>query len=40
MMIDASRDGQERSHAWVKDLKDNDRVNGLYLARDKKVGQT
>lgn len=39
-MIDASRDGQERSHAWVKDLKDNDRIKGLYLAREKKVGQT
>jgi 3'-5' exoribonuclease len=39
-MIDASKDGLETSHAWIRELKDNDRVRGLYLAREKKVGQT
>jgi len=40
-MIDASREGQDAtSHAWIKQLKDNDRVHGLYLAKEKKVGQT
>ncbi len=39
-MIDDSKDPKDTSHAWVRELKDNDRVNGLYLAREKKVGQT
>ena len=40
MMTDASKAGQAVSHVWIRELKDNDRVNGLYLAKEKKVGQT
>ena len=39
-MINASDAGQAASHAWIRELKDNDRVHGLYLAKEKKVGQT
>jgi 3'-5' exoribonuclease len=39
-MIDASRNGQDANHAWIKGLKEDERVRGLYLAREKKVGQT
>jgi len=39
-MIDALVEGQAGSHAWIKELKDNDRVHGHYLAKEKKVGQT
>ncbi|MFC1868870.1 3'-5' exoribonuclease YhaM family protein [Thermodesulfobacteriota bacterium] len=28
------------SHVWVKDIKENDRVHGHYLAKVKKLGQT
>jgi 3'-5' exoribonuclease len=39
-MIDASKDVQVANHAWIKGLKEDERVRGLYLARGKKVGQT
>jgi len=39
-MIDALKAGQDISHAWIRDLKEDDRVHGLYLAKEKKMGQT
>jgi 3'-5' exoribonuclease len=39
-MIDAESAGQCASHAWIKELKADNRVQGLYLAREKKMGQT
>lgn len=39
-MTDVSKDGKEASHTWVKDIKDDERVNGLYIAREKRIGQT
>jgi 3'-5' exoribonuclease len=39
-MIDASKGGLETSHAWIRELKSEERVRGLYLAKEKKVGQT
>ena len=27
-------------HVWIEDIKANDRIHGMYLARDKKVGYT
>jgi 3'-5' exoribonuclease len=40
LMTDADRAAQCPSHAWVKELKEDSRVQGLYLAKDKKIGQT
>jgi len=39
-MTDAERAGQCPSHVWIKELKADARVQGLYLAREKKIGQT
>ncbi len=29
-----------QSHLWVKDIKEDDHVSGLYLAKAKRVGLT
>jgi 3'-5' exoribonuclease len=39
-MTDAESAGQCPSHAWIKELKADIRVQGLYLAKEKKIGQT
>jgi len=39
-MIDVSKDGKDASHTWVKDIKEDERVNGIYIAREKRIGQT
>jgi 3'-5' exoribonuclease len=39
-MTDAERAGQCISHAWIKELKADVRVQGSYLAKEKKIGQT
>jgi 3'-5' exoribonuclease len=38
-MIDASRP-EQAAHAWIKELKEDLFVQGLYLAKDKRIGQT
>jgi 3'-5' exoribonuclease len=39
-MTDAEKAVQCASHAWIRELKGDARVQGLYLAKEKKIGQT